>query len=344
MEPSLLPRPPEEGARRLALSFLDQAAAAFPRLDDAADAEALHDFRVALRRLRSCLRAYRENLHGIPKKLTRRLRRLAAATGPGRDAEVQRAWLRERRPALHPAHRPGLAWQLGRLATRQAEAASALREEVDRAFPALEGELRHHLSVYRTEVHLAANGPPPVFAAITAAILRRQLDDLSEHLGEIEDAEDEKEAHRARISAKRLRYLLEPLSGELAGAAPLVKRLKELQELLGELHDAHVLAHELAAAVAAAAVERAHRSVDLALADLPDPAMLRAVRRRPIEPGLLALIRQNRERRDHLFRELAERWLAGKGDAFVAAVQALAAALEAGGAGTGAGEAPAASA
>ena len=52
---ALLPRPPEEGARRLALSYLDQAARARPRLADPADAEALHDFRVGLRRLRSCL-------------------------------------------------------------------------------------------------------------------------------------------------------------------------------------------------------------------------------------------------------------------------------------------------
>ena len=57
-----LSRPPEEGARLLALSFLDQAAQARPRLADPADTEALHDFRVGLRRLRSCLRAYRRRI------------------------------------------------------------------------------------------------------------------------------------------------------------------------------------------------------------------------------------------------------------------------------------------
>ena len=39
----LFSRPPEEGARRLALSFLDEAAAALPRLDDSADSEALQN-------------------------------------------------------------------------------------------------------------------------------------------------------------------------------------------------------------------------------------------------------------------------------------------------------------
>ena len=57
MDEGLLSRPPEEGARLIALSWLDQAAAAFPRLQDPADIEALHDFRVGLRRLRSCLRS-----------------------------------------------------------------------------------------------------------------------------------------------------------------------------------------------------------------------------------------------------------------------------------------------
>ncbi|HYU36006.1 MAG TPA: CHAD domain-containing protein, partial [Thermoanaerobaculia bacterium] len=63
MDQPLLARPPDEGAHLLALTLLDQAAAAFPRLEDPADSEALHDFRVALRRLRSCLRAYRSCLN-----------------------------------------------------------------------------------------------------------------------------------------------------------------------------------------------------------------------------------------------------------------------------------------
>ncbi len=93
----------------------------------------------------------------------------------------------------------------------------------------------------------------------------------------------------------------------------MVKRLKGLQELLGELHDAHVLETELADAIEAAAVERARRLLDAALAATPDEAQLRAERRRPQEPGLLALARLNRARRDRLFQELREKWLEGRG-------------------------------
>src|SRR4051794_2369801 len=265
-----LARPPEEGARRLALSFLDQAAAAYPRLVDPADSEALHDFRVGLRRLRSCLRAYEKALAGgLPKKLAHRLRRLAQATGPGRDTEVQMEWLRQRRKELSRSHHSGLAWELGRLETRLRAAYAELTGHLGEEFPDLEKGIRQHLSVYRAEVHLEAGGPQTTLGDATAAILRDQIADLEDHLSHVQSAEDEKQAHRARISAKRLRYLLEPLADELPGAAPLVKRLKNFQDLLGELHDAHVLAAELAAAVETAAADRARRLLALALREIP---------------------------------------------------------------------------
>jgi len=338
--PPLLSRPPEEGARRLALSFLDQAAAAHPRLshpadapdagdlenpEDTEDTEALHDFRVALRRLRSCLKAYAEPLAGsVPKKLARRLRRLAQATGPGRDTEVQMDWLRGRSKHLSSAHRAGLAWQLARLQERLHEAYGDLLHEVAAEFPGLETKLRQRLSVYQTEVHLDAGGPSPSFGHVTAAILREQVADLEDRLARVRAPEDEEEAHRARISAKRLRYLVEPFTDEIPGAAPLVKSLKGFQDLLGELHDAHVLEAELSTAVETAAAGRAHRLFALALQETPDAALLRAERRRTREPGLLALARQNRARRDQLFARLQGGWLEGRAEDFLSRMEDLA--------------------
>ena len=64
---SLLEASAQEGVRRVALRYLDQAARACKRLEagseDPEEGEsALHDFRVGMRRLRSCLRAYRDVL------------------------------------------------------------------------------------------------------------------------------------------------------------------------------------------------------------------------------------------------------------------------------------------
>src|SRR5947209_577076 len=326
MTSGLLSRPPEEGARLIALSYLDQAAAARKRLKDEDDAEALHDFRVALRRLRSCLRAYDDLLRdSVPKKLARRLERLAGATGPGRDAEVQLDWLRGCGPHLGSQQRQGHAWMVARLHGRKRDAYDDLLEEVERDFSDLDGDLRRNLSVYRTQVFLGAGAPPSTLGTlgkVTAGILQDQVADLEAHLAKVERPDDQEEAHRARISAKRVRYLLEPFVEELE-AGPVIKRFKALQDLLGDLHDSHVLESELADAINDATAERTRRILEITLVESPDPARLRAERRRSREPGLLALARHNRERRDSLFAALKGEWLHGKADKLLREVAAL---------------------
>lgn len=324
MDSDLLSRPPEEGARLIALSWLDQAAAAFPRLQDPADTEALHDFRVGLRRLRSCLRSYRAYLdESLPKKLRRRLRDLAASTGPGRDTEVQIEWLRGRSRHLGSYHRAGLAWILGRLEERMRAANEEMSARLPKEFPRIEADLRERLSTYHTEIRLAQ--PSPTLAEVTAGILRSQAAELESHLARVDGPEDEEEAHEARISAKRLRYLVEPF--DLPEAAALVKRTKKLQEILGELHDAHVLETELSESLQIAASERVRRLLEVSLSEAPDDALIRAERRRVRESGLLALARLNRARRNRLFGELEADWLEGRGAGFFEEAETVAASM-----------------
>ena len=113
---NLLALSPEEAARRVALERLHAAREAAARLDDPADTEALHDFRVAIRRLRSTLRAWRPVLgKGLRKRHRRALRALQGATGGGRDAEVALAWLGEQRSTLNATQRRGHDWLVARL-------------------------------------------------------------------------------------------------------------------------------------------------------------------------------------------------------------------------------------
>ncbi|MGH7628492.1 MAG: CHAD domain-containing protein, partial [Gemmatimonadales bacterium] len=136
MEPptsSLLDRPAAEAARLLALRLLDDAAAARLRLGRPDDPEALHDFRVAIRRLRSCLRAWRAVLdEGVSPRVVKRLRRLARATGASRDLEVHLAWVVGQAPHLREYQRPGLAWLEGRLRRRQRRAGERLARALER--------------------------------------------------------------------------------------------------------------------------------------------------------------------------------------------------------------------
>jgi CHAD domain-containing protein len=359
-------RSPEEGARRLALHYLDQASAALPRIHDSADGEALHDLRVALRRLRSCLQTFAAQLgDSVPRKLMRRLRRIARATGPGRDAEVQLAWLRKHTHDLGRHQRSGQAWLAKRLEARMERAYGELRADLSTEFAPLEEALRRRLSVYRTEVRLDG-GRAAAFGDVAAELLDDHAGELDRLLRKVDDPAGIAAAHEARIAAKRLRYLADPLSqmaptvqppatahldqrrdraaGSPNGALtrrgrhqaapwnPLLANLKELQDLLGELHDSHVLEAELTEAVAGAAAERASRLIELTLdAGETGEARLRAERRRPHEPGLLALARLNRARRDHLFADLAAGWPQERRAQLLQSVEALARALRAAG-------------
>ncbi|HEX5758474.1 MAG TPA: CHAD domain-containing protein [Thermoanaerobaculia bacterium] len=326
----LLGRPAAEAVRRLALRLLDEATAAHARLADPADAEALHDFRVAVRRLRSTLRAYRPALaESLSKKLERALKRLGEKTGAGRDAEVQLAWLRAVEPELPPYHRAGGQWLAAKLEERRRDGYTVATDHLARGFAPLADDLRRRLGVYRAEVKLDGSSAPPPFAATAGEALRAAAADLGERLAAVHAAGDVAAAHQTRIAGKRLRYLLEPLGEEVDAARALVKRLKGLQELLGELHDAHVFEEELAEALAAAAAERAHGILEATLGG--DPAALRQRSRgRTTQPGLLALARRNRARRDDLFRRLDEGWLGGRAEPLLEDVEALAQRLEGG--------------
>src|SRR5258708_4565997 len=104
----LLKQPVDRAAREVALGLLEQADEAGKRLDHPDDPEALHDFRVAVRRLRSWLRAYKEPLRGsVSGKHRDVLRAVAHATNAGRDAEVHVEWLRARAEFFRGRRRGG---------------------------------------------------------------------------------------------------------------------------------------------------------------------------------------------------------------------------------------------
>jgi CHAD domain-containing protein len=325
---ALLERTPEEAARVLALALVEAAGAAYARLAERSDAEALHDFRVAVRRLRSTLRSYRPWLAGSrSRKLERQLERLGRATGGGRDAEVQLAWVRTAAAELRPHQRTGAAWLAARLEERCSAGYAQAAGPLAGTFPELAAGLRRRLAVYRTRVRLDAGAPASRFAAAAAAALRETGGDLQGALAEIGSAADQQAVHTARIRGKRLRYLLEPVAEEVAAARTLVRRLKGLQDLLGELHDAHVLEAELARAAGAAAAERAAALLRAAL-DGDEEAQRRQAHGRTAQPGILALALANRERRDTLFAALTKDWLDGRAAAFFDRLEKLNAGLE----------------
>jgi CHAD domain-containing protein len=329
IDDDVMGRSPEEGARLVALDLLAQAGAASHRLGDAEDAEALHDFRVAVRRLRSTLRAFRPWLRGsLRKRRERQLRKLARATGAARDAEVQLAWLAEQKAKLKPHHRPALAWLRQRLEARRDQGYEEVRRAVAHRFARLGPRMAEDLGTYQARVQPAEG--TGTFASGLASLLRQQAAALREALLAVAGPDDVEDAHRARIEGKRLRYLLEPLRGSpRADSEAAVTGLKALQDVLGELHDAHVLEAAIGEALVEAAAERARRLHGLVLED-PGGARLRSELHRNPRPGLLAIDQLARKRAGTLFGQLRSGWLHGGVERLAEAVASLAEALEPG--------------
>jgi CHAD domain-containing protein/CYTH domain-containing protein len=325
LDAEVVDRPAEEGARLVALALLVDADDAVGRLEAGTDEEALHDFRVALRRLRTTLRAFRPWLQGsVRRRDERRVRRAARRTNAARDAEVQVTWLAEQRGRLDARQRIGLDWLVERLRARGGRGHAKTLERHRK----LARRLGARLEVY--EGHLDAEAEGGTFGGVVASVLRERLARFREQVTAISGPADEETAHRARIEGKRLRYLLEPLRGNPhADTRETVKRLKHLQDLLGGLHDAHVLAREVGQALVDAAVERARR-LHAAIQDSGEEgATVRDdVLRRDPRAGLLAVDRAVRARRDQLHAEIAAEVEGGGLAAVAAEVEAIAAALE----------------
>lgn len=221
--------------RKIAEHLLFQAAKASNRLISQ-DPEALHDFRVALRRLRTHLKTYREFLgRSASKKIRRKLKQLAQKSNVSRDAEVEIEWLRR-----HPRPEEGDAarrWLIRHLREKRA-VGELIRTQLQSKFKKIEGKLEKRL-------RSAANGKRPAFQEIHRRKTKESADRLRRELAAVSSAREIQLVHRARISTKTLRYLLEPVVNERPGTGKEITVLKSWQTLLGHLHDLHVLEAEL---------------------------------------------------------------------------------------------------
>jgi CHAD domain-containing protein len=244
----LLERPAPEGARWLALMRLHSLILERKRLDDPDDTDALHDFRVALRRFRSVLRAYRSDLGGsVSPKIRRRLSRMADAAGVSRDAEVRLQWISERRDKIGAVDGPAIAWVEQKLRRERQAGDRALRRELTRDFGDVTGQLHRRLMRYRVTLDTGGIHAIAATRQLLSSTLLGMTGTLRARLDAPKRVGDVRALHLARIAAKRLRYALEPLAegrlgppraARMAGAA--VAELASLQDELGLIHDAHL--------------------------------------------------------------------------------------------------------
>ncbi len=262
LSPALLRDPAQRSVRVIAQGRLQQVLEEAARVDvrvggerragprpqpdpSPADPEAVHDFRVALRRLRVWLRAFRPYLadtvrHGAE----RRLRALSLLAGKARDLEVQLAWLIGPGPRRTGPTREAAGWLAKEVAGEQARArrmlVAGLVAELPETAVRLAGELRH----YHQDVELDEPVQDPMATAMADA-LRRAIGAAAGSLQRVVRPDQVEEAHAARIAVKRLRYLVEGVGPAARSVTGILPQLAALQHRFGELHDAQVLQRRL---------------------------------------------------------------------------------------------------
>lgn len=152
--------------------------------------------------------------------------------------------------------------------------------------------------------------PKGALADNAQRIVTVRLDELCSFMPAAADPDRITELHDMRIAAKRLRYVLE-VTGHCFGpyAGKALRRTKELQELLGEIHDCDVhapdverLINELRAQDVASLRAAAGDAADL------DPALVPRAPHGPAYPGLVALSTYLVARREVLFARFLELW------------------------------------
>ena len=284
--------------RTQALRLVHKTSAAGDRLTNEQDAEALHDFRVALRRLRTWLRAYGKQT-GAGNKFLLRLKDLARVTNRARDAEVGLSWLNRQRATLAERQLEGLNWLASHLEEEREHAYAYIRSHVPTEWASIESKLYKRLA--RED-----GSPQEDFGRVASQQLLFFRDRLALRIEKVQSLTDISAAHRVRISAKHLRYLLEPLSDELPDVVHAVTQLTAIQDRLGELHDASVLLYRLIDATETAAMEDAKSHLGIILTGDLEESQVAEIRTHDAQPGLLILANRARAHETSVFNRVLE--------------------------------------
>jgi CHAD domain-containing protein len=216
------------------------------------DAEGVHRLRTATRRLRSELRAFEELIDSDwHNRINLEMKWLAGLLGDVRDLDILIGRLRKDACAANAPDEQALRRLFPVLEARHQAASTALKD-------ALQSDRYRSLllllknSIAHPELRDSAHQPcesalPPLAAAAWRRLTKRARD--------LRRSDPDDEFHDVRKRAKRARYtaeLVAPILGRrIARSADRFIRLAtQVQDILGEFHDAIVTAEELNRALA----------------------------------------------------------------------------------------------
>jgi len=211
------------------------------------DIEPVHQARVASRRMRAGLDMFDDCFDAKKAgQWRKRIRRLTKGLGLARDLDVQIRFLDGFLAGLNEKdrrHGPGVE----RLLLRLRQGRQDVQPKVIKTLDALQkgnlmaemaGELEKELFQLR---HGGVSLQSPYAYERAAAHIRERKRDLLSHEHTLADPADTDGHHQLRIDAKRLRYTMEICDPVYEGQlAPVIKAVKKVQSLLGDVHDCDV--------------------------------------------------------------------------------------------------------
>jgi CHAD domain-containing protein len=224
---------------RLVVDSLTDPADRILRADKVDDAEAIHRERIEIRRLRGRLHLFRPLLRaGVVDPLDVRLRDLGHAIGSVRDLDV----MGERLESYGSRHSLDVSsWTID-VSWRGGRARDVLTAR--RASPRhgeLLAEIRSTAASppFRSRAELDID--PAEFLQERVRRRSRQISAWVDQLGDPAEGPSEAELHQLRRRLRRARYSFEAAAAELGKPSRrAAKGLKELTDVLGDLHDSQI--------------------------------------------------------------------------------------------------------
>lgn len=214
------------------------------------DPEAVHKFRVAVRRLRAVLKTVQPFLAAEwVDALRAELAWLGGALGPLRDDDVMLERLRADAATL-PEEDAAALTKVTALVEKERESAR------DTALAVLDGD--RYLALLDTLERTSRELPLLEFPLRLEALASKELRRLEKVLDALDDESTDDALHAARIRGKRARYAAELAApADNKRAQTLIARLKELQDVLGDHNDGVVAERRLREFAAKARAPRA---------------------------------------------------------------------------------------
>ncbi len=238
--------PLAEAGRAILRKHWEKLRASEPGVRAGEDPEAVHDMRVATRRMRAVLEVLGETIYDqdVTAALRKGLKRLAAALGVVRDAEVWMQAVDAYAARLTEDERAGLEPLLAELRARREAGRAELFGQLDGKRTArLFSEIKRFVSTEGAGVRTAAVGPggaPLRVRDAAGSALWSRLEEVHAFDAIMPEA-PLLILHELRIACKHLRYTLELFDEALGPTGRLMRNdLVAAQDHLGSLHDADV--------------------------------------------------------------------------------------------------------